>query len=73
MAPDGTLWITAFLACLRIGALVTAVSTFCTSAELAHILRHSDTQIFLGVRRTDTDVEYVAAFVRLAKTSVVST
>lgn len=51
MAPDGTLWITAFAACLRIGALVSAVSTLCTPPELAHILRNSDTQIFLGVRR----------------------
>ena len=51
MAPDGTLWITAFVACLRIGALVTTVSTLCTPPELAHILRNSDTQIFLGARR----------------------
>jgi acyl-CoA synthetase (AMP-forming)/AMP-acid ligase II len=50
MAPDGTLWITAFVACLRIGALVTTVSTLCTPPELAHILRNSDIQIFIGVR-----------------------
>jgi acyl-CoA synthetase (AMP-forming)/AMP-acid ligase II len=51
MAPDGVLWITTFLAALRIGALVTAVSTLCTPPELAHILRNSDTQIFIGARR----------------------
>jgi acyl-CoA synthetase (AMP-forming)/AMP-acid ligase II len=50
MAPDGVLWITTFLASARIGALLTAVSTLCTPAELAHILRHSDTQIFIGER-----------------------
>jgi acyl-CoA synthetase (AMP-forming)/AMP-acid ligase II len=51
MAPDGVLWITSFLAGLRIGALVTAVSTLCTPPELAHILRNSDVQVFIGVRR----------------------
>lgn len=50
MAPDGVLWITTFLAGLRIGALVSAVSTLCTPPELAHILRTSDAQIFVGVR-----------------------
>jgi acyl-CoA synthetase (AMP-forming)/AMP-acid ligase II len=51
MAPDGVFWVTAFLGGLRIGALVTAVSTLCTPSELSHILRNSDTQFFLGVRR----------------------
>jgi acyl-CoA synthetase (AMP-forming)/AMP-acid ligase II len=51
MAPDGTLWISAFVACLRIGALVTTVSTLCTPPELAHMLRNSDIQIFIGARR----------------------
>lgn len=51
MAPDGILWITTFLASLRIGALLTVVSTLCTPPELAHILRNSDIQIFIGVRR----------------------
>jgi acyl-CoA synthetase (AMP-forming)/AMP-acid ligase II len=51
MAPDGVLWITAFLAALRIGALVTVVSTLCTPPELAHIVRNSDIQLFIGVRR----------------------
>ena len=50
-APDGVLWLTAYLAALRIGALVTLVSTLATPPELAHILRNSDTQIFLGARR----------------------
>lgn len=50
MAPDGVLWITAFLASLRIGALISVVSTLCTARELAHILRNSDTQIFIGAR-----------------------
>lgn len=51
MAPDGNLWITTFLASLRIGALITVVSTLCMAPELAHILRNSDVQIFIGVRR----------------------
>jgi len=51
MAPDGVLWITTFLASLRIGALITVVSTLCTPPELAHILRNSDIQIFIGARR----------------------
>lgn len=51
MAPDGIFWITSFLAALRIGALVSVVSTLCTPPELAHILRNSDIQIFLGARR----------------------
>jgi acyl-coenzyme A synthetase/AMP-(fatty) acid ligase len=51
MAPDGVLWITSFLAALRIGALVSVVSTLCTPPELAYILRTSDAQIFIGARR----------------------
>ena len=51
MAPDGVLWITTFLAGLRIGALTTVVSTLCTPPELAYILRNSDIQIFIGARR----------------------
>jgi acyl-coenzyme A synthetase/AMP-(fatty) acid ligase len=42
---------TTFLAALRIGALTTVVSTLCTPRELAHILRHSDTQFFVALRR----------------------
>jgi len=51
LAPDGILWATTFLAALRIGALVTVVSTLVTPRELAHILRNSDTQFFLSARR----------------------
>jgi acyl-CoA synthetase (AMP-forming)/AMP-acid ligase II len=51
MAPDGVLWITTFLASLRIGALISVVSTLCTPPELAHILRTSDAQLFIGARR----------------------
>ena len=51
LAPDGIPWITTFLASLRIGALVTAISTLSTPRELAHILRNSDTQLFVGARR----------------------
>lgn len=51
LAPDGPLWITAFLASLRIGALLTLVSTLSTPAELAHVLRHSDCRFLIGARR----------------------
>lgn len=51
LAPDGPLWLIAFLAATRIGALVSPISTLATGPELAHILRHSDAQILIGVRR----------------------
>lgn len=51
LAPDGIFWITAFLAALRIGALVTCCSTLCAPRELAHMLRHSDVQFLLAARR----------------------
>ena len=51
LAPGGILWLTALLAGLRIGALVSLVSTLCTPPELAHMLRSGDAQIVLGVRR----------------------
>jgi acyl-CoA synthetase (AMP-forming)/AMP-acid ligase II len=51
LSPDGIFWVTAFLAALRIGALLTLVSTLCSPPELAHILRHSDTQFLLAARR----------------------
>jgi acyl-CoA synthetase (AMP-forming)/AMP-acid ligase II len=51
LAPDGILWITTFLAALRIGALLTPISTLSTAPELSHLLRHSDAQILIGVRR----------------------
>lgn len=50
LAPDGIFFVTTFLAALRIGALVTVVSTLCTPRELAHILRNSDTQFFISAR-----------------------
>ena len=50
MAPDGLLWLGTFLASLRIGALVPVVSTLCTPPELAHVLRTSDAQLFIGAR-----------------------
>jgi acyl-CoA synthetase (AMP-forming)/AMP-acid ligase II len=51
LAPGGIFWLTALLAGLRIGALVSLVSTLCTPPELAHILRYGDCQILIGVRR----------------------
>jgi acyl-CoA synthetase (AMP-forming)/AMP-acid ligase II len=51
LAPDGILWLTTFLAAMRIGALVAPLSTLCTPPELAYILRHCDAQILIGVRR----------------------
>jgi acyl-CoA synthetase (AMP-forming)/AMP-acid ligase II len=51
LAPSGTLWLTTLLASLRIGGLVTLVSTLCTPSELGHILRHSDIQFLIGARR----------------------
>ena len=51
LAPDGVLWVTAFLAALRIGAVLTTVSTLCTPSELAHILRDSDSRFLIGARR----------------------
>ena len=39
LAPDGALWLTTFYAALRIGALVTPISTLTTPPELAHIVR----------------------------------
>jgi acyl-CoA synthetase (AMP-forming)/AMP-acid ligase II len=51
LAPGGILWLTALVAGLRIGALVSLVSTLYTPLELAHILRNGDVQILIGVRR----------------------
>ncbi|MCB2078535.1 MAG: acyl--CoA ligase [Novosphingobium sp.] len=51
LSSDGIFFVTAFLAALRIGALITVVSTLCTPRELAHILRNSDTQYFISIRR----------------------
>lgn len=51
IAPDGVLWITVFLASLRIGAVITTVSTLAAPRELAHILVHSDVQFVIAARR----------------------
>ena len=51
LAPDGLLWLTTFYAALRIGALVTPISTLATPPELAHIVRTSDAQMLVGARR----------------------
>jgi len=51
LAPDGVLFLTTFYAALRIGALVTPISTLTTPPELAHIVRTSDAQILIGARR----------------------
>jgi acyl-CoA synthetase (AMP-forming)/AMP-acid ligase II len=51
LASDGIFWSTTFLAALRIGALVTVISTLVTPRELAHILRYSDTQFLISQRR----------------------
>lgn len=51
LAPDSVALLTTFYAALRIGALVTPISTLTTPSELAHIVRTSDAQILIGVRR----------------------
>src|ERR1700722_11256157 len=51
LAFDGIHWLHTFLAAIRIGAFVAPLSTLCTAPELAYLLRHSDYQIFIGVRR----------------------
>ncbi len=50
LAPDGALWLTTFYAALRIGALVTPISTLAAPPELAQILRTGDIQVLIGVR-----------------------
>ncbi len=51
VAPDSALLLTTFYAALRIGALVTPISTLATPKELAHIIANSDAQFLVGVRR----------------------
>jgi acyl-CoA synthetase (AMP-forming)/AMP-acid ligase II len=68
LAPDGALWLSTFYAALRIGALVTPVSTLTTPPELAHILRTSDAQLLIGARRflrRDFAANLAAAFPEL--------
>jgi acyl-CoA synthetase (AMP-forming)/AMP-acid ligase II len=49
--PDGILAVTALLGATRVGALVSLVSTLVKPPELAHIIRNSDCQLFIGARR----------------------
>ncbi len=51
LSSDGIFAVTALLAATRIGALISLISTLSKPPELAHILKNSDCQIFLGVRR----------------------
>ncbi|MCB2077638.1 MAG: acyl--CoA ligase [Novosphingobium sp.] len=51
LAPDGIDWVVTYLAALRIGALLTTVSTLSTAQELAHIIRNSDCQHLIAARR----------------------
>lgn len=51
LAPDGVFWVTAFVGALRIGAIVTTVSTLCAPPELAHILTNSDAAFLISARR----------------------
>ncbi|MCW2511038.1 MAG: hypothetical protein JWR11_80 [Mycobacterium sp.] len=45
--PNSAQWIVAWLAAARIGALTVPLSTFAPGAELARLLRHTDTQVVL--------------------------
>ncbi|MDT5082353.1 MAG: hypothetical protein QOJ80_6990, partial [Mycobacterium sp.] len=45
--PNCAQWITSWLAAARIGALTVPLSTFAPGAELARLLRHTDTQVVL--------------------------
>lgn len=45
--PNCAQWLIAWLAAARIGALTVPLSTFAPRAELARLLRHTDTQVLL--------------------------
>ena len=45
--PNCAQWLIAWLAAARIGALTVPLSTFAPGAELARLLRHTDTQVLL--------------------------
>jgi acyl-CoA synthetase (AMP-forming)/AMP-acid ligase II len=45
--PNCAQWLVAWLAAARIGALTVPLSTFAPGAELARLLRHTDTQVLL--------------------------
>jgi len=51
LAPTGETWLVLCIAAWRIGALVTSISTLSTPAELAYVVRRSDAQLLVGVRR----------------------
>ncbi|WP_016694342.1 class I adenylate-forming enzyme family protein [Rhodococcus rhodochrous] len=51
LAPSGALWITTFCAALRIGAMITPISTLSAPQELAYIMRRSDAQTLIATRR----------------------
>jgi acyl-CoA synthetase (AMP-forming)/AMP-acid ligase II len=68
LAPDGAQWLTTFYAALRIGALVTPISTLAAPPELAHIVGTSDAQMLIGARRflrRDFAANLAAAFPEL--------
>jgi len=46
--PNCSEWLIAWLAAARIGALTVPLSTFAPGAELARLLRHTDTQVILA-------------------------
>jgi acyl-CoA synthetase (AMP-forming)/AMP-acid ligase II len=48
--PNSAEWVIAWLAAARIGALTVPLSTFAPGAELARLIRHTDTQIVLTAR-----------------------
>lgn len=51
LAGNSPFWIEALFACAQIGAIMAPISTLAAAPELAHVLRHSDTQILLAARR----------------------
>jgi acyl-CoA synthetase (AMP-forming)/AMP-acid ligase II len=51
LAGNSVFWIQSLFACAQIGAIMAPISTLATPPELAHIVRHSDIQVLLGVRR----------------------
>jgi acyl-CoA synthetase (AMP-forming)/AMP-acid ligase II len=48
--PNCAAWLVSWLAAARIGALTVPLSTFAPGAELARLLRHTDTQVILAGR-----------------------
>ncbi|MCW2887262.1 MAG: hypothetical protein QOE54_1682 [Streptosporangiaceae bacterium] len=48
--PNCAQWLVSWLAASRIGALTVPLSTFAPGAELARLLRHTDTQVILAGR-----------------------